>query len=420
MTEDNFVIEENVDQDLSQHSPFIIIPNSDDENDDENQNNINDSLVLYENQKSNKKKKYLGSEEAFINQKLEVEKMKKRNELFSLKKERRSINNINTKYIIDKSDELNNINGNELNDEQNISKEKLHIFISEKTRKKDNDKDDKNIDDEIQTFSLNDYQYFEYSIINNKYKEHSFDLDIDNEWTPLNKKFPFSYVNDENKGNSYDFIEMKHLALRIIQEIDYEERGLLLNINFNLIDNSELWIFTRSFVNKSINDSFYFDEKSENVDKNDIFNKYSSLIKIFKDTNLNRCFISFGTFYHDKNQNNKLYYKSFLKRQLIDYSYGLNGYDSKSEFNLFINDLGEEKINAKIFYNNGTNNNDISGNFFLPLNKKAKILICGKGHSVQLNEFVFKSYNKKKDIGNSIQFEKENNEPKNCECCSIL
>jgi hypothetical protein len=307
MTEDNFVIEENVDQYLNQHGPFIIIPNSDDE--DENLNNINDSLVLYENQKSNKKKKYLGSEEAFINQKLEVEKMKKRNELFSLKKERRSINNIKTKYIIDKSDELNNINGNELNDEQNISKEKLHISISEKTRKKDNDKDDKNIDDEIQTFSLNDYQYFEYSIINNKNKEHSFDLAIDNEGTPLNQKFPFSYVNGENKGNSYDFIEMKHLALRIIQEIDYEERGLLLNINFNLIDNSELWIFTRSFVNKSINDSFYFDEKSENVDKNDIFNKYSSLIKIFKDTNLNRSFISFGTFYHDKNQNNKLYYK---------------------------------------------------------------------------------------------------------------
>ena len=418
MTEDNFVIEENVDQYLNQHGPFIIIPNSDDE--DENLNNINDSLVLYENQKSNKKKKYLGSEEAFINQKLEVEKMKKRNELFSLKKERRSINNIKTKYIIDKSDELNNINGNELNDEQNISKEKLQISISEKDKKKDNDKDDKKIDDEIQTFSLNDYKYFEYSIINNKYEEHSFDLDINNEWTPLNQKFPFSYEKNENNGNSYDFIEMKHLALRVIQEIDYEERGLLLNIKFNLIDSSELWIFTRSFVNKSINDSFYFDEKSENVDKNDIFNKYSSLIKIFKDTNLNRCFISFGTFYHDKNQNNKLYYKSFLKRQLIDYSYGLNGYDSKSEFNLFINDLGEENINAKIFFNNETNYNDISGNFFLPLNKKAKILICGKGHSVQLKEFVFKTYNKKKDIGNSIQFEKENNEPKNCECCSIL
>ena len=418
MTEDNFVIEENVDQYLNQHGPFIIIPNSDDE--DENLNNINDSLVLYENQKSNKKKKYLGSEEAFINQKLEVEKMKKRNELFSLKKERRSINNIKTKYIIDKSDELNNINGNELNDEQNISKEKLQISISEKDKKKDNDKDDKKIDDEIQTFSLNDYKYFEYSIINNKYEEHSFDLDINNEWTPLNQKFPFSYEKNENNGNSYDFIEMKHLALRVIQEIDYEERGLLLNIKFNLIDSSELWIFTRSFVNKSINDSFYFDEKSENVDKNDIFNKYSSLIKVFKDTNLNRCFISFGTFYHDTNQNNKLYYKSFLKRQLIDYSYGLNGYNSKSEFNLFINDLGEENINVKILFNNGINYNNVSGNFFLPLNKKAKILICGKGQSVQLKELVFKSYNKKKDIGNSIQFEKENDEPKNCECCSIF
>ena len=90
-------------------------------------------------------------------------------------------------------------------------------------------------------------------------------------------------MNAENKGNSYDFIEMNHLALRIIQEIDYEESGLLLNINFNLIDNSELWIFTRSFVNKSINDSFYFDEKSENVDKNDI---YYYKINIFNKFNL--------------------------------------------------------------------------------------------------------------------------------------
>jgi len=411
MTEDNFIIEENVDQDLSQHTPFMIIPNS-----DENQNNINDSLILYEYQKSNKKKKYLGTEEAFMNQKLEVEKMKKRNELFSLKKERRSINNIKTKIIIDKSDELNNINGNELNDEQNISKEKLHI--SEKEKKKG---EDKNNDEEIQTFSLNDHQYFEYSIINKQYEDHSFDLDIDNEWTPLTNKFPFSYEKDESKEDSYDFIEMKYLALRIIQEIDYEERGLILNIKFNLIDSSELWIFTRSFVNKDINDSFYFDEKSENVDKNDIFNKYSSVIKVFKDTNLNRCFISFGTFYYDTKENNKLYYKSFLKRQLIDYSYGLNGYDSKSELNLIIHDLGEENINAKIYFNNKTNYNDISGNFFLPLNKKAKILICGKGHSVQLKDVVFKSYNKKKDLSNNIiKFEKENDVPKNCECCSIL
>ena len=54
------------------------------------------------------------------------------------------------------------------------------------------------------------------------------------------------------------------------------------------------------------------------------------------------------------------------------------------------------------------------------LNKKAKILICGKGYSVQLRELVFKSYNKKKDLGDAIKFEKENDVPKNCECCSIF
>lgn len=205
--EDDCIIEENVDQVLNQHNPFIIIPYSMEK--DEKQNDINDSLILYVNQKSSKKRNYLGSEEAFINQKLEVEKMKKRNELFSLKKERRSINNIKTKINIDKSDELNNMNGNELNDEQKISKEKLHINISEKTNKKDNDKDDKNIDEEIQTFSLNDHKYFEYSKINGKYEDNSFVLEIDNEWVLLTDKFPFSHEKDENNRNSYDFIEMK-------------------------------------------------------------------------------------------------------------------------------------------------------------------------------------------------------------------
>ena len=66
--------------------------------------------------------------------------------------------------------------------------------------------------------------------------------------------------------NLYNFIEINKKAIRCNQEIDYSERNLELTIDFNLEEQSELWIFTRSFVNKSINKSFYFDEKSENID----------------------------------------------------------------------------------------------------------------------------------------------------------
>ena len=51
-----------------------------------------------------------------------------------------------------------------------------------------------------------------------------------------------------------------------------------------------------------------------------IFNKYTSLIKIMKEMKSNRCHITFGTYYNDALQNNKLCHKFFLKRQLIDYS----------------------------------------------------------------------------------------------------
>ena len=34
--------------------------------------------------------------------------------------------------------------------------------------------------------------------------------------------------------------------------------------------------------------------------------------------------------------------------------------------------------------------------------------------------YIFILSNKKKDLGDAIKFEKENDVPKNCECCSIF
>ena len=429
LTEENFEIEENIVDKMSQKNSNEQMSNSEEDSINENNNEsinktdnieashnniiiINDSLQLYPNQNGKKQNNYLDSEEVFMNLKLEIQKMKKKNELFSAKKEPKQLNNIKDKM---------NINNEE--HEQILSKAKLQMEQISKNKDDNNNKEDTN--EEILAFSLNDNKYFEYSHIDNQYEEESVLEDMDFEWNPLNEDFPFSYKKEENEDNSYHFMEMNNKALRVIQEIDYDENGLELNINFNLVDKSELWIFTRSFVNKSINESFYFDEKSENVEKNDNFNKYSSLIKIIRDMNMNRCFISFGAFYHEINEENKLYYKSFLKRQLIDYfyldtNYNYNNNNRKSEFNLFINDFGEENINAKIYFNNNNKSNDIKANFFLPLNKKAKILICGKGDSVELKELKVKYFDKKKSLKNTIKFENENDVPKNCECCTIL
>ena len=429
LTEEKFEIEENTVDKMSQKNSNGVISNSDENSINENNNEsiskkgnneashnniiINDSLQLYPNQDDDKKENiYLDSEEVFKNLKLEIQKMKKKNELFSSKKVPKSLNNIITKMNISNEEH-----------KQIFSKAKLQMSQVLKNKDDNNNKEDNN--EEMLSFSLNDFKYFEYSDIDNQYEEESALEDMDFEWNPLNEDFPFSYKKEENEDNSYHYMEINNKALRIMQEIDYDENGLELNINFNLIDKSELWIFTRSFVNKSINESFYFDEKSENIEKNDNFNKYSSLIKIIRDMNMNRCFVSFGAFYHEINEDNKLYYKSFLKRQLIDYfyldqNYNYNNNNRKSEFNLFINDFGEENINAEIFFNNNNKSNDIKANFFLPLNKKAKILICGKGDSVELKELKVKYFDKKKSLKNTIKFENENDVPKNCECCTIL
>ena len=387
--------------------------------------NINDSLKLYENQIDSKNSNInlLGSEEIFINQKLEIEKMKKKNELFYIKKESLTNSQANTK---------NNFNNNIIY--TNKSNEIMNTNILKSTEINEKIKNlyelNNEIIEDLQTFSLNDNKNFEYIIINDEnidenYKDNSKVVELDNNmWKPLNEEFPFSYGEDA-LNNSYNFIEINRLAIRFKQEIDYDEKGVELNMHFNLEEQSELWIFSRCYVNKSINESFYFDEKSENIDINDNFNKYTSLIKIIRDANYKGCYITLGTFYHETNENNKLYYKTFLKRQLIDYSNdnikSKNTKEDKFEFNVIINDLGEETINTKIYLNNKIKYDEINGNFFLPINKKAKILICGSGKSVQLKNLVVKTFNKRKiGLKTSTQFETENDTMKNCECCSIL
>ena len=386
------------------------ISNENDDSDNIKEENImmNDSLPNKLNKRinsdTNKSDDLLGSEEIFINIKKEIETVKKRNEAFHLKKE-------STKSM-----------NNNLHSNNDLNSNKFKLLTKTKDEK-DNIQEEESSNNEFYEFNLNDdYIGYEYSNFNNSGKKND-KFDLNKDWKKIDKDFP--RLSENNNG--YEYIELNQMAIRVIKEIDFDEMGVELNLNFNLIGTSQIFVFTRSFVNKDINESGIFEDDIYNIEKNDIFNKYTSLIKISKDMKKGSSFITFGTYYNDKYKNNKLCHKFFLQRQLIDYNEekNYNEYDDRkeyqTEFNMVINDLGNENINARIYLNKNKKPNDISGNFFLPINKKAKIMIFGMGTGVRLRNIGCKIFNKRNEsIKNLIKFESENSAPKNCQCCYII
>lgn len=354
---------------------------------------------LYNSNSNNfNKNNLLESEEIFINQKEEIKRAREKNLILLKKKNKKNIF-INTVKEKKENEDIKNDND-------------------------ENDINDSNIKETV-FFTLNDSQYFEITIfdyIESFDKEKQLSPEFNESWKPSDELFSYYAEKDKNSEKQPQYIEFTRIAMRSVKEIDYGRKGLELNIKFSLKGESELWIFTRSFVNKSINESYYFDNKSANIDINDIFNKYSSVIRIIKARNSNRCFVVFGTFCQEINSN-KLYYKSFLKRQIIDNS-GIEknyfGENDKCEFEIYVSDYGEEFINTKIYLNNKDKFDDISAKFFLPINKKAKFLICGSGKSVLIKDLSVKIFDKdNSNFKSIIQFETDNETPKNCECCSI-
>ena len=164
--------------------------------------------------------------------------------------------------------------------------------------------------------------------------------------------------------------------------MNYITNGVEIYIDLSLIGNSEFWIFTRCFVNKDFNESELFDTFSVNNESYVIFNKYTSLIKIIKEKNSSKCFVTFGTFYEDENDGNKIKYETFLKRQLVDFLQldNINTNNSNSiyyylendllDIRVIIVDLGNEIIDAKILINNNQKYNHIEGKFYLPTIKR--------------------------------------------------
>ena len=361
-----------------------------------------------------------------------------------------NIRKLKLKFPFDNKYNTNNEENN-INENNNINKEKNNIHDDykedEKTIINNDNESNINLEGEIDFISLSNMNNFQKCdcIINeiyfNDFYDDVNDLDeipkITEKWTNFNKINKNDLSSSVNVTipkilNNFDFSKKAILTKNII---DYNTKGVKINIHLKLYEKSTFWIFTRCYVgdyfdnikrHKTITASSHklnlenINEKENNNKK--IFNKYSTVIKIFKNKNSNKSFVSFGTFYKNKKSGN-LHYKTFLQRQLVDYVHEDNNYyyleNDLCEFDIIIIDLGNEFLQAKISLNNKEKFNNIKCNFYLPTNKKAKLMFCGEGNNIIVTELEIKSFLKyDEDIdkfGLIIS-----NDSKACDCCSII
>jgi hypothetical protein len=270
-----------------------------------------------------------------------------------------------------------------------------------------------NLENEIDFISLSNidnFQKCECSKADN-------DDDTDENYLPeINEKWANAADNLDTKlfpKILADF-EFSKIVLKTNNVVDYNKKGIEISLHLKLFDKSSFYIFTRCYID---NDNNFF-----NNNNNQIFCEYSTVIKIYKNKNSKKSFASFGTFYKSKKSGN-LHYKTFLQRQLVDFLKEDKNYyyleNDLCEFDIIIVDLGNENIEAKISLNNKYKFNNIKSNFYLPINKKAKLMFCGEGKSAKVTDLKIRSFIKKeedKDKFGSILSSEQNS----CDCCLIF
>ena len=292
-----------------------------------------------------------------------------------------------------------------------LEKEKKNVYKNDNSFNKDNEQKEI-INENKKNISLEDFNFFEItSFIHNrdsKFKENRIPVFKTNNWKRLNEP-------------KYNF-DLKNIALRVIQDIDYGKKMAKISIDFTLKEESELWIFTRCFMkNESVN--ININNTSFNNDADKIFNKYSSVIKIIKKRDSNKSFITFGTFCENMKHSKQVSYKSFLKRQLVNFNEAIyqqteNENDS-CDYKLYLTDKGDDCIDAKVSINSDNKFNQIIAKFFLPTNNKSKILFCGEGDGVIIKDLNISHFDKNEELEEGFEtlfsFEQ-----KSCNCCSII
>ena len=248
-----------------------------------------------------------------------------------------------------------------------LEKEKKNVYKNDNSFNNDNEQKEI-INENKKNISLEDFNFFEItSFIHNrdsKFKENRIPVFKTNNWKRLNEP-------------KYNF-DLKNIALRVIQDIDYGKKMAKISIDFTLKEESELWIFTRCFMkNESVN--ININNTSFNNDADKIFNKYS---------------------------NEAIYQQTENENDSCDYK-------------LYLTDKGDDCIDAKVSINSDNKFNQIIAKFFLPTNNKSKILFCGEGDGVIIKDLNISHFDKNEELEEGFEtlfsFEQ-----KSCNCCSII
>jgi hypothetical protein len=287
--------------------------------------------------------------------------------------------------------------------------EKEKKIVSKNENGKDNEQKEI-VEEEKKHITLEDYDLFEIAPFSHnrdyKYKDNRIPIFKEDNWKRL----------IEPKIN----IELKNIALRTVNEIDYDKNMAKININFTLKEESELWIFTRSFIK---NETINFNNSTITYESDKISNKYSSVIKVIKKRDCLKSFVTFGTFCENNKHSKQISYKSFLKRQLVNFNetnyQQIESDEDSCDFNMYITDKGDDCIDTKISMNEDNKFNQIIAKFYLPTNKRCKLLFCGEGESVIIKSIKISNLDK-----NDIQEDEFETlftlEQKSCNCCSIV
>ena len=362
-----------------------------------------------------------------------IKKSKSINNKIFREKRNKSFNNNIKKIKLKLVDDFNVDNENNVNDNIEIDNEEEEDTIINNDSKNITIK---SIENEIDFLSLSNIDYFEKCKCefkgkdNNDNDENSLPV-IEENWCNLSE-----YIVQNEIPNLITNFDFSKISLITKNYIDYNLRGIEINVRLKLYSQSTFYIFTRCYIednndtnNNTINNSEEIKKfKTENIfnvrnkKSKSLFSKYSTVIKIFKNRNSKKAFVSFGTFYKGKKSGN-IYYKTFLQRQLVDYLHQDKNYyyleNDLCEFDIIVIDLGNENLEARISLNNKERFNNIKSNFYLPLSKKAKIMFCGEGKSAVVTDLKMRSFSKfdedKDQIGLILSSEK-----KSCDCCLIL
>jgi len=161
-----------------------------------------------------------------------------------------------------------------------------------------------------------------------KWTSSIFDTDsINNDECPIIKNaFEDNDIHENNKG-----IELRNSIFKTINYVNYKDNKMELFFDVTLKGESTFWLFLRN---------------------NDVFSKYTAVIKIIKEEKCQKTFIHFGTFVVDSKAN--LIFKTFLKQQLINYAKNKNKSFYENDYcvvKALVLDVGDEKIVIKVYLN---------------------------------------------------------------------